>query len=458
VSRIETYLAEASNRHQAELFEYLRIPSISTLPQHAADVRRCAEWVRSHVDGIGLENVRLIETEGNPIVYGEWLDAGESAPVVLLYGHYDVQPAEPFELWETEPFEPAIRDGRIYARGATDNKGPLFTYLKALEAILAVDGRLPCNVKLIVEGEEELRADHLDSFLADQGELLACDVCVVSDSALYARDVPSIALSLRGMAALQLRVETGGSDLHSGMYGGVAPNALHALARLIATLHDREGRVTVEGFYDAVRPLPAEEIAEWSRLGFDEEELRLEIGAAKLIGGTEHAALERMWARPTLDIHGVWGGFQGEGVKTVIPREAHAKLSCRLVADQEPDKVLSLLQAHLERHCPPEARLTIESTLAGATPMTMPRDNPFVAAARDALASAYGSETMFFRSGWSVPVAALVKDRLGVDSLLLGFGLPTDGAHAPNEHFDVDNLERGIRTMIGFLSSLEHAG
>jgi len=452
VSAYADYLAGARDRHLGELFDYLRIPSISTLPQHVGDIRSCAEWVRAHLEQIGLHDVRLIETPGNPIAYGERLDAGEGEPTLLVYGHYDVQPADPLELWETPPFEPAVRDGRIYARGSTDNKGPLFTYLKALETILAVDGALPCNVKVIVEGEEELRADHLDAFLAENSELLACDACVISDSALYARDVPSIALSLRGMAALQLRLETAASDLHSGMYGGVAPNALHALARLVATLHDDEGRVAVEGFYDAVRELPAEEIAEWSKLPFDEEELQREIGATTLIGGREHTALERLWARPTLDVHGIWGGFQGEGIKTVIPCEARAKLSCRLVADQRPEQVLELLRRHLERHCPPAAQLEIESTLAGAGPMTMSRDSPLVGVACDALAAGYGSEALFFRSGWSVPVAALVEQRLGVDSLLLGFGLPTDGAHAPNEHFDVANLDRGISTMVEFFS------
>jgi acetylornithine deacetylase/succinyl-diaminopimelate desuccinylase-like protein len=457
MSRYETYLADARERHLGELFDYLRIPSISTLPQHAGDIRACAEWVRAHLERIGLHDVRLIETSGNPIVYGEHLDAGEGAPTLLVYGHYDVQPADPFELWETPPFKPAIREGRIYARGSTDNKGPLFVYLKALETILAVDGRLPCNVKVVVEGEEELRADHLDAFLAENRELLACDACVISDSALYARGVPSIPLSLRGMAALQLRVETAESDLHSGMYGGVAPNAVHALARLLATLHDEEWRVAVDGFYDAVRPVAAEEVAEWERLPFDEEELRQEIGASRLIGGDEYTALERMWSRPTLDVHGVWGGFQGDGIKTVIPREARAKLSCRLVDDQGPEEVLELLRRHLERHCPPEARLTIEWTLAGAGPMTMPRDEPLVAIAREALAAGYEAEPLFFRSGWSVPVAALVRRRLGVDSLLLGFGLPTDGAHAPNEHFDVENLDRGIRTMVEFFTKATNA-
>jgi acetylornithine deacetylase/succinyl-diaminopimelate desuccinylase-like protein len=447
------YLEDARERHLAELFEYLRVPSISTKPEHAPDIRRCAEWVRQHLEQVGLREARLLPTGGNPIVYAERLDAGESAPTLLVYGHYDVQPADPLELWESPPFEPHVRDGRIYARGATDNKGPLFTYLKALETVLAVDGALPCNVKVIVEGEEELRADHLDDFLAENAELLRCDVCVISDSALYARDVPSISLSLRGMAHLEFRVETAATDLHSGMYGGVAPNALHALARLVASLHDEEGRVAVEGFYDPVRRLPPEETADWSQLPFDEDELRREIGASRLIGGSERTALERMWALPTLDVHGIWGGFVTEGIKTVIPREAHAKLSCRLVADQTPEDVLELVQRHLERHCPPHARLVVESTLAGAGPMTLTRDAALVEVARAALAEGFGSEPVFFRSGWSVPAAALVRQRLGVDSLLLGFGLPTDGAHAPNEHFDLDNLERGIRTMVAFFRS-----
>jgi acetylornithine deacetylase/succinyl-diaminopimelate desuccinylase-like protein len=452
VSAYSEYLEAARERHVEELFEYLRIPSISTLPEHAADVRRCADWVGSHLEGIGIGNVRLMETGGNPIVYGERLEAGPAAPTLLAYGHYDVQPADPLELWESPPFEPALRDGRIYARGATDNKGPLFTYLKALETILAVDGRLPCNVKVIVEGEEELRADHLDAFLAEQGELLACDACVVSDSALYARDVPSISLSLRGMAALGFSLETAASDLHSGLYGGVAPNALHAMARLVATLHDDDGRVAVGGFYDDVRPLPPEEVADWERLGFDQEDLRLEIGARTLIGGDENTPLERLWARPTLDLHGLWGGFGGVGIKTVIPRSAHAKLSCRLVADQRPEHVLDLVRHHLELHCPPEARLEIEWTLPGATPVAMPRTSPLVDAAVEALREGYEADPLFFRSGWSVPVTALAKERLGVDSLLLGFGLPTDRAHAPNEHFDVANLERGIRTMVLFFN------
>lgn len=458
MSRYDTYLAGHADRHLGELLDYLAIPSISTLPEHAPDMKRCAAFVAAQLEQIGLARVRLLETDGNPVVYGERLDAGPAAPTYLLYGHYDVQPADPLELWQTPPFAPTIRDGAVYGRGATDNKGPLFTYLKALEAVLAVDGALACNVKVIVEGEEELRADHLDTFLAARRDLLACDACVISDSALYAPDVPSIALSLRGMAALRLRLVTAAADLHSGMYGGVAPNALHALVRLLATLHDGDGRVTVDGFADDVRALPEAEQAGWAELGFDAAALQAEIGARRLVGGGEHSPLERMWARPTLDLHGIEGGFAGDGIKTVIPHEARATLSCRLVADQDPERVLACVRAHLQSHCPPEAELTVEWELAGATPMTMPRDHPAVSRACAALRAGYDGEPVFFRSGWSVPVAALARARLGVDSLLLGFGLPGDGAHAPNEHFHLHNFRRGVGTMVAFFTADADAG
>jgi acetylornithine deacetylase/succinyl-diaminopimelate desuccinylase-like protein len=449
----EAYLAERHDRHLGELVEYLRIPSISTLPQHAADIGRCADWVAAHLESIGIRDVEQLETGGNPIVFGELLEAGPAAPTLLVYGHYDVQPADPLELWRTPPFEPTIRDGQIYARGATDNKGPLFVYLKALETLIAVDGGLACNVKVLIEGEEELRADNLDTFMENERERLRCDALVISDSAQYAKGVPSIPLSLRGMAALQLRLETASTDLHSGMYGGVAPNALDALVRLLATLRDERGVVAVEGFYDGVEPPAAEEVRRWEELPFDPEELRQQIGAKLLIGEDgEHGPLERMWKRPTLDLHGVWGGFSGEGIKTVIPREAHAKLSCRLVPHQEPQPLLDRLVEHLERHCPAEASLTIEWTLPGATPIEMSRDDPLVRAAEAALAATYGRPPLFFRSGWSVPVAEIAKRRLGVDPLLLGFGLPEDGAHAPNEQFAVESFELGTRTMIEFFS------
>ena len=450
-STYETHLVAARERHLAELEAFLRIPSISTLPEHAAELSRCADWVAGHFESIGLRNIEQLETGGNPIVYGERLDAGPEAPTLLLYGHYDVQPADPLELWLTPPFEPNLRDGRLYARGATDNKGPLFVYLKALETVIAVDGRLACNVKMIVEGEEELRADHLDLFMRDQKAKLDCDALVISDSAQYGEGIPSIPISLRGMVALELRLDTASSDLHSGMYGGVAPNALHALVHLLDTLRDERGVVSVQGFYDDVDASDQQELEQWRGLPFDEEELRERIGARSLIGDDgRHGALERMWTRPTLDLHGVWGGFSGDGIKTVIPARAHAKLSCRLVPHQEPERMLELVISHLERHCPPEATLTIEWTLPGATPIEMARDHPLVQAAADALTATYGQEALFFRSGWSVPVAEIAKRRLGVDSLLLGFGLPDDGAHAPNEHFSLASFELGTRTMIDF--------
>ncbi len=451
MSAYESHLAESRERHLAELDAFLRIPSISTLPEHAADLARCADWVADELASIGLHHVEQLDSGGNPIVYAERLEAGPGAPTLLVYGHYDVQPADPLDLWLSPPFEPTLRDGLLFARGATDNKGPLFVYLKALETLLAVDGRLACNVKVLVEGEEELRADHLDAFMEREGERLRCDALVISDSAQYGAGIPSIPLSLRGMAALGLRLETAATDLHSGMYGGVAPNALDALVRLLATLRDDRGVVTVDGFYDGVLAAAEEELDEWQQLPFDEDELRTQIGARSLIGADgRHSALERMWTRPTLDLHGVWGGFTGEGIKTVIPAEARAKLSCRLVPEQTPERVLELVIAHLERHRPTEATLTIEWTLPGATPVEMRRDHPLVRAAGAALAAAFGREPLFFRSGWSVPVAEIAKRQLGVDALLLGFGLPEDGAHAPNEHFSLESFALGTRTMIDF--------
>jgi acetylornithine deacetylase/succinyl-diaminopimelate desuccinylase-like protein len=441
VSGVDRYLAGRRERHVAELVQLLSFPSISALPRHAADCRACAEWLAAHLRAIGLEHVELVETGGHPIVWGDWLHAGPDAPTVLVYGHYDVQPVDPVELWASPPFEAEVRDGRLYARGASDNKGPMFAYLKSLEALLAVEESLPCNVKVLVEGEEELAVERLDRFVAGSAERLAADVAVVSDVTLYARGVPGIPLGLRGMAAVELTVRTAEGDLHSGLYGGAVPNALHALAQILASLHDTEGRVAVEGFYDSVRDPGDQELASWRRLPVDESAL-----AAEPRGEPGYSTLERMWARPSLDVHGVWGGFVEEGLKTVVPSQAHAKLSCRLVPDQDPDEVLRLLRAHLERHLPEGAMLAVDSELAGARPYFVPAHRAFVRAALAALEEVYGVEPVLFRMGWSVPVTDVLARRLGLESLLLGFALPDENAHAPNEHLQLENFDAGIRT------------
>ena len=449
--RIATVLAAERERHLAELVRLLSYPSVSAVAARRDDLLACAGWLRDQLETIGLEHTGLLETGGNPIVYGEWLHAGPDAPTALLYGHYDVQPPEPLELWHSPPFEPTLRDGRLYARGATDNKSQVFLNLKALETLLRVEGTLPCNVKVLVEGEEELRADHLERFVEENAGLLRADVAVICDSNLYAQGVPGIAIGLRGMAAMELTVRTAEVDAHSGVYGGGIPNALHALAALLDSLHDpADGRILVDGFYDAVRPPTDGEREQWSRLPFDETRIHAALGVSRLFGESEYTPLERLTARPTLELNGVWGGYEGEGVKTVIPAKAHAKLSCRLVPDQEPDEVLRLIRAHLERHAPPGATVTVDFELAGARPMLTPPEHPAIRAAVASLAEAYDREPVLFRSGWSVPVVEILDRKLGLDSVLLGFGLPDENAHAPNEHFHLENFDRGLRTMTTF--------
>lgn len=448
------YLDGNRERHLEEFAEFLRFASVSAVPHYAPRVRACADWVAAHLEQIGLEHVRLIETPGHPIVYAEWLHAGDAAPTALLYGHYDVQPPEPFELWTTPPFEPTVRDGRVYARGSTDNKGPIFTNLKALEGWLATAGSLPCNVKVLIEGEEEVRADHLEAFVRDSAELLAADVAVISDSAMYGRGLPALPLGLRGMAAMELTLRGNEHDLHSGIYGGTVPNAVTALARLVSTFHGADGRIAVEGFYDGVRTLTEEERAAWAEVPFDEGSFRAESGAQELVGEPEFTPIERVWGRPTLELHGIWGGYQGPGVKTVIPAEAHAKISCRLVPDQDPHEVLRVLRAHVERRTPRGTTVTIDLELPGAWPVLTPPDHPAVRAARAALGVGYGREPLLIRSGWSVPVTEILQRNLGLESVLLGFGLPDDGAHAPDEHFDLENFDGGIRTMAAFWPEL----
>jgi acetylornithine deacetylase/succinyl-diaminopimelate desuccinylase-like protein len=438
------HLERHRDRHLAELAELLRFPSVSTLPRHSADLLECAEWLAARFAAIGLDGVELVETEGNPIVYGEWLHA-ESAPTALLYGHYDVQPAEPLELWTTPPFEATERGGRLYARGASDNKGPMYLNVAALEALLDADGGLPVNLRVVVEGEEELRADTLERFLRDDPRLGDVDIAVISDSAQYAEGVPGIPLGLRGMAALQFTVRTGPEDLHSGTYGGVAANATHVLGSLIASLHAEDGSIAVRGFYEDVRRPAEEELARWRELPFDDSGLGAARGGEV---GFDH--LERLWSRPTLDVHGVGGGFTDEGIKTVIPAVAHAKLSCRLVPDQEPERVLEQIVAHLRGHTPDGVELTIDWLLPGARPYLAPREHPAVRAARAALAEAYGREAVVFRCGWSVPVTELLARHRKIDSLLLGFAHPDERHHAPNEFFRISSFSTGARAMVLF--------
>lgn len=436
--------------HLEGLADFLRFPTVSADAARADDLRACATWLAGRLEGIGFEHAQLLETGVHPVVYADWLHAGEGAPTALLYGHYDVQPPGDDELWESPPFAPTVRDDRLYARGSTDCKGNVWLNVAALDGLLAVEGGLPCNVKVIVEGEEELRQDGMEHVLREHAELLAADFAVICDSGLFAADVPSVATGLRGMCALEATVRTLAGDLHSGLYGGVAPNALHALAHLVESLHDADGRVAVAGFYDRVREPTDAERAAWARLPFGDDDVRAQIGADALIGERGWTPIERVFARPTLDVHGLWGGFQDPGTKTIIPADGRLKLSCRLVPDQDPHEVLGLLRAHLERHAPPGTRVMIDHELPGSWPIVTDAEHPAVRAALAALADAFEREPVTVRSGWSVPIVALLERELGLDSVLLGFSLPTDNAHAPNEHMELDTFHRGVRTMAAF--------
>ncbi|HVB11109.1 MAG TPA: dipeptidase [Bacillota bacterium] len=446
------YLAEHRARHLDELSEWLRIPSISTLPEHAPDMAKAAEWAAGQMRAVGLEHVAVMPTGGHPVVYGDWLHA-PGRPTLLVYGHYDVQPADPLELWETPPFTPVLRDGKLFARGSSDDKGQIFMHLKAVEALAAVDGHPPINLKFIVEGEEECASENLQRFIRAEAERLRCDVAAVSDNPLLGPDTPSLCESLRGIATLEIILRTGTGDLHSGLYGGSAPNALHELCALVARLHDEQGRVAVPGFYDGVRPLTPAERAAYAALPFDEAAFAAEVGAPALTGEQGYTVVERIWRRPTLELNGVYGGFEGAGTKTVIPCVAHAKISCRLVPDQDPDKIADLVAAHARRLCPPTASVEVEMQGGGHSAMT-PRDHPAMRAAAAAMTEAYGKTPVFAGMGGSIPVVPMLQRDLGAPVVLIGFGLNGEHFHAPNEFFTLSNFDRGLLTLCLFYQGL----
>jgi acetylornithine deacetylase/succinyl-diaminopimelate desuccinylase-like protein len=430
------------DRYVDELKTYLAIPSISALPQHQADTRRCAEWTADELRRIGMQNVKLIETPGNPVVYGEWLGA-EGAPTILFYGHYDVQPVDPLELWESPPFEATIRDGEIYARGSADDKGQIFMHFKAIEAHLKQNGRLPLNIKVIIEGEEEVGSANLDSFVSSHATELAADVVVISDSPMFDRGVPSICYGLRGLIYYQIDLRGTKSDLHSGSFGGAVANPAMVLGQVLAQMKDKGGRVKIPGFYDSVRPLRDEERAQFKRLPFNETRYRKELGAPKLFGESGYTTLERVWARPTFEVNGLLSGFTGEGAKTVIPAVAMAKVSMRLVPDQDPDKIAELFEAYIKKVAPKTVELKL-TRMHGGKPWMTEFDNPYVQAAGRAIEKGFGQSPVFNREGGSIPVVATFQSFLGLPSVLFGVGLPDENAHAPNEKLDLGNFHGGI--------------
>ena len=442
---LDAWLSKNDSRIFDELFEFLRIPSVSARSEHDGDTRRAADWLHGKLAAIGFAT-ETIPTAGHPVVLAEWRKAPAGAPTVLVYGHYDVQPPEPLELWTTPAFEPAIRDGKLFARGSVDDKGQLWIHVKALEAQLAVRGTLPVNVIVLAEGEEEIGSEHLAAFVEAHAKRLACDAVVISDSSMFAPGIPSILSSLRGLAYFEITVRGPSSDLHSGMYGGAVVNPAMALAQILSTFHDTRGRIAIKGFYDKVRPFPAAVLKGMKQLPFSDTKFRKELGVKALGGETGKTTLEKLWTRPTLEVNGMLSGYTGEGAKTVLPGESMAKVSCRLVPDQDPAVIERLLKAHVRRVAPPGVTVTVQP-LHGGKPWRADLDGPIFDAARRALQAAFGRQPVIVGEGGSIPVVGDFERVLNVPVLLVGFGLPGENAHAPDEWISVDNVRRGLRAM-----------
>jgi len=442
MNTIIDFINTSRDRYIDELKRYLAIPSISALPEHQADLRRCAEYTAEELTRAGLENVRLIDTPGNPVVYADWLHA-EGAPTILFYGHYDVQPVDPLDLWESPPFEATVREGELYARGAVDDKGQIFMHFKAIEAHMKQNGRLPVNIKVILEGEEEVGSKNLDPFVRSNKDLLAADVVVISDSPMFERGVPSICYGLRGLIYYQIDLRGTKSDLHSGSFGGAVANPAFVLASILSQMKDRGGRIKIPGFYEAVVPLTDEERNEWKRLPFNETKYRKDLGAPKLFGESGYTTLERVWARPTFEVNGLLSGFTGEGAKTVIPAVAMAKVSMRLVPNQDPDRIAELFEAYVKKIAPKTVEVKL-TRMHGGKPWMAASDNPFVQAAGRAIEQGFGQKPVFNREGGSIPVVSTFQEVLGLPSVLFGIGLPDENSHAPNEKLDLSNFHNGI--------------
>ena len=443
---LERFLDE---RRESRLESYkalLRIPSISALPEHARDCRATAEWIAADLRASGVEHVELAETGGHPVVYGDWLHA-DGAPTVIVYCHYDVQPVDPLDLWKSPPFEPVVEGNRMLARGSADDKGQLHMHLRATEALLATRGRLPVNLKFVFEGEEESGSVNLDRWLAAERERLVADLAVISDTGFLEGNLPAITIALRGLMYAQIDVIGTAVDLHSGSYGGAVQNPANALAQIIAALKGPDGRIRIPGFYDDVVALTDAERAAVAALPFDEEAYRAHLGLPALVGEVGFSTLERRGTRPTLDVNGIWGGFQGEGAKTIIPAHAHAKVSCRLVSNQDSQRILEQFKAYVDEIAPPGVVVTV-TDLGGGEPSLTPIDHPATQAAARALAATFGREPVYIREGGSIPVCASFEGILGLPVVLLGFDPPDQQAHAPNEWMDLTNYEVGIRTIV----------
>ncbi len=451
-ARLDAYLDATTDVRLAEYLDFLRIPSISALSEHAPDMRRAAEFLVERLTAAGLEHAEVSETGGHPVVYADWLHA-EGAPTVLVYGHYDVQPVDPLALWEKPPFDPRVEDGMVFARGASDDKGQVHLHLWAARAWLETESRLPINVRYVFEGEEESGSVNFDRWLEANRDRLAADLAVISDTGFYQGNMPAITVGLRGLMYAQVDVTGPSQDLHSGTYGGNVQNPANALARIVASLHDDEGRVSIPGFYDEVRPLTDEERAEFRRLDYDADGMVRETGVPALFGDPAFSVLERRGARPTLDVNGLWGGFQGEGSKTIIPAHGHAKLSCRLVADMDPRRTFERVRDHIRANTPAGVEADVQLLSDGMWSLTG-LDHPATQAAARSLREVFGADPVYLREGGSIPAAASFGSILGLPVVLLGFTPPDDHAHSPNEFMRLDNYESGIRTVVRYWAEL----
>jgi len=449
----QSYLADHKTQFLDELIDFLRIPSISSLPENAADVRKASEWVAARMRTAGIENIEVMETGGHPVVYGDWLHA-PGQPTVMIYGHFDVQPVDPLELWDSPPFEPTIKDGRIYARGSNDDKGNMLTPILATEALLKSTGKLPLNVKYFFEGQEEIGSPTLPPFVEANKEKFICDTVISSDGGQYSDTQPELTIGLRGLAALQIDVRGPDVDLHSGMYGGAIANPIHALVQILDSMRDIDGKILVEGFYDRVRPLTAEDRGHIAAVPHDDAAFTDRVHVNATYGEPGYSTLERIWARPTLEVNGIWGGFQGIGTKTVLPSEAHAKITCRLVADQRPEEIAELLTAHIYKHVPPGVMVNIQVGANKADPYLMPADHPGNLAARDVHLELYEEEPLYVRSGGSIPFCSLFQKVLGVYTVNFAFALNDEKQHSPNEFFRLHNFERGQKAYCMLLERL----
>jgi acetylornithine deacetylase/succinyl-diaminopimelate desuccinylase-like protein len=454
--RVVAHLRANHDRIFSRLVEFASIPSVSTDPTHAADMDRAARWVAAEVAAAGPLRVRTFSTAGNPVVYGEWLGAA-GKPTLLVYGHYDVQPPDPLEKWHSPPWTPTVRDGRLYARGVSDDKGPMLIPIAVAEAFFATAGCLPVNVKLMFEGEEEIGSRHLDTFVNQHKELLAADVVVSADGAMWRIDEPSLTVASRGLCGLELTLTAASKDLHSGRHGGGVANPLHAMASLIASLHEASGRVAVAGFYDEVRELSSDERVALAALPYDERAYLAQVGAPSAFGEAGYTTLERQWTRPTLEVNGLWGGYQGPGQKTVIPSEAHAKITCRLVPDQRPDEVAVRVGRHLEAHVPPGTRLSLSLADHGSPAAQIRLDHFALKAADAALLATYGVRPLVVRMGGTVPIAELFQRHMGLDTVFFSFSTADEDFHAPNEFFRVHRLHEGLEAWARYWTILGEA-